>query len=110
MSRRVAPECRAIYASEIRAVSVDFSGVLDEGETLTSVLSIDDPSNELAITGTQVNSAPVDINGVSVPAGLAVQFLLDHNGATQGNRLIDIECSTSAGQEVVGSVPIKVYG
>lgn len=110
MSKRLAPQCGELYPSEVRAVAVDFSGVLDEGETLAAVLSISEVSGDLGLSGQQVSSAPLTINGVVVPAGMAVQFMVDHNGATQGQRLVDIECSTSAGQEVTGSVSLKVYG
>jgi len=109
MAKRLAPQVRDLYASEIRAVAVDFSGVLDDGETLASVISVTDPTAELAVTSQQVSTTSLEINGKSVAAGNALQFVVDHNGASSGRRAINIECSTTAGQEITGSVVFNVY-
>jgi hypothetical protein len=109
MSKRLAPQDRPLYASEVRIVSVDFSGLLDDGETLASVTSVTDPSGLLSITDEQVNTTALNINGQPTAIGHACLFRVDHNGADAGTYILDIECLTSASQEVTGSVNVRVY-
>lgn len=101
---RVAPQDHELYEGEVRNIAANMAGLMDEGETLSSIVSIQDDSGLLSITSEQINSSSVEVNGVDVAAGLVVQFRVDRNGAANGCYLVDIECLSSAAQEVTGSV------
>lgn len=94
---------------EIRNVSVSFSGKLDTGETLTGTPTVTEHStNHLTLSSPNVTEDPVSINGRTVPAGEAVQFVVDASGATEGETYtVDVVCSTSASQTISGSVVMK---
>lgn len=107
MSRRLAPQEHALYPGEVRNVAIDFSGLLDDGETLSSVTQAEESTSTLVVSSEQINAAEVVINGASVPIGHAVQLRVDHNNAAAEQYVVDIECLTSASQEVVGSVILR---
>lgn len=103
-----APQLHRVSTSEARTVSVDCSGSLDDGDTLTGTPVVTG-SADLTITSEQVSVGTLTLNGVSVAAGLAVQFKVDASGATVGNTYtVTIVCDTSAGDTLEARISIKV--
>lgn len=100
-----APQIREITTDEVRIISVDFSALLDSGELLTGTPDIQ-ASDDLTITNAQVNVAAAEINGVSVPAGMAVQFQLESESS--GKYQIEIVCDTDGGQRLEGTINLQV--
>lgn len=102
-----APQIRTISLGEARINSVDFTGKLDSGETLTGTPTITEVTTDsLALTSKSVSTAALVINGVEVPIGMAVQFKA--TPTVTGSYKVDILCGTSAGQTVEGRVLIQV--
>lgn len=99
-----------ITTNEVRVVSVDMRGVLDDGETLTGTPTVTAPAGSgLVLTNKQVNSSTLVVNNVSCTAGQAVQFKVDATGATAADRYeVEVLCGTSAGQMVEGNVILRV--
>lgn len=105
-----AEEVGRITTNEVRIISVDFSGQLDDGELLTGTPTVTAPvGSGLVLTQKQVNASAVTINDVSCAAGTAVQFKCDATSATAGSRYeVEIICGTDAGQTIEGNVILKV--
>ena len=98
-----------ITDDEVRVVSVDFRFKLDDGETLTGTPTVTVPtSSGLVFTQKQVNASTIVVNGVSLAAGLAIQFKAAATAATVGDYSVNILCGTSAGQTVQGRVRLSV--
>ena len=103
-----APQLHRISTSERRTISVDFSGSLDDGDTLTGTPTVT-ADDALTITNEQVSTGTLVLNGVSLSAGLAVQFKVDASGATAGSTYtLTIVCNTTSGDETEGRIDIKV--
>jgi hypothetical protein len=101
----IAPQIHEMTTDEARNISVDMSGLLDDGELLIGTPDIQ-ASADLEVEMARVNDEPVAINGVTVAAGMAVQF---RASSTVANRyFVDIVCTTDAGQTIEGSVSIVV--
>ena len=110
----IAPEIHEMVTTETRIVSVSFTNKLNSGELLTGTPTVaEETSSDLVITNKAVNTAIVSINGIDVPIGQAVQFLVDAAAAT-ANELynVDILCSTDASpaQVLNGEIRIRVRG
>lgn len=91
-----------------RNMTMVFSGQLDAGETLTGTpVTYEHGTSDLSFSSHQVSSTALTINGVSVPAGEAVQFSVNaSNGVIGTPYVIDVVCGTSAGQTVAGTAVI----
>lgn len=100
-----APEIYRISTDETRNVSVDFTNVLDSGETISGTPTVECSAN-LTISGEQANTTTVTIKGVTVAIGLAAQFTV--SSATPGKYLIDVKCATTESQTVEGIVTLIV--
>lgn len=93
--------------AETRNVAVDFQGKLDEGELLTGTPNVvENPATDLVFSNQVVSTGPLDINGVIVPAGRAVQFRV--TAGTRGSKTIDITVTTNRGQLVEGTLKLRV--
>jgi hypothetical protein len=102
----IAPQIRSMSVAETRTISVDFSGKLDDGESLTGTPVATEPSGTIALSGEVVSSTELTINGEAVAAGLAVQFVAD--ASVTGRYLIDIVVSTDASQVLEGRITLVV--
>ncbi len=100
-----APQIRELTTDETRNISVDMSGLLDDGEVLVGAPTIE-CSDSLTVDNEQINTAAVVINGDSVAVGCAVQFTVA--STVRGAYTIDIKCSTDANQVVEGIIKIAV--
>ena len=70
-----APQIQTIVVGETRNVAASFAGMLDDGELLTTPLTVvETVTTNLTIANKVVSSGALTINGVSVPTGEAVQF------------------------------------
>lgn len=94
----LAPEIIDIGPEELRNVAVDFSGKLDTSELLTGTPTVlEVTSTDLVLTNKIVSTGALTINGVSVAAGLAVQFTVDPVGATKDKTYqVDIVATSDA--------------
>jgi len=69
-----ANEIRHKHASETRTISIDYSDKLDSGEALTGTPTVSEvSSSDLTLSGAQLNSGELTINGETVAANKAVQ-------------------------------------
>lgn len=74
-SLNTAPEQPVTAAGETNLHSVSFDGVLDSGELIASVTSVEEETtSDLTITDKVVSTAALTINNVSVITGRAIQF------------------------------------
>ena len=91
-----ANEIRHKHASETRTISVDYTDKLDSGESLSGTPTITEvTSADLTISGAQLNSGALTINGVSVAANKAAQCQVA--GGTSGTTYqVLIQVSTDA--------------
>ncbi len=98
----LAPEIIDIGPEELRHVAVDFTGKLDTGELLNGTpTAVEVGTTDLVITTVLVSTSTLTINGVSVVAGLAIQFTVDPVGATPDKTYqIDVVSPTDVAQEV----------
>lgn len=95
--------------NETRLAAVSFSGCLDSGETLTGTPAIDGSPSGLTITSKAVSGSELNIDGVDIPAGEAVTFLVA--GGTAGQKYtITIAVGTSASQSLERFVILQVAG
>ena len=95
MTSNTAPQIQCKTASEVRLVSVSFSGKLDENELLTGTPTVTDATGDLTLNNKAVNTAALKINRATVPVGEAVQFSVA--GGTAGEQyIINILCSTDS--------------
>jgi len=97
-------------ASEVRTISVSFSGKLDSGELCTGTPTITEvTSSDLTLASKAVSTEILVINGVSTPIGEAVQCSV--TGGTAGTTYeIKIAVSTDAtpAQTLYGTIKLKV--
>ncbi len=105
-----APEIETITTNEVRIVSVDFSGLLDDGELLTGTPTVTAPvGSGLVLSQKQVTASAITVNDVTLAAGQAVQFKVDATAATAASRYgIEILCGTDAGQTLEGNITLRV--
>ena len=107
MSKRLARETHQIYSGAVRNVAVDFTGLLDDGETLSGTPTVTDDSGEFVLSNKQVSTTALSIKGRLIATGLAAQFTLDRNGAPDGEYEIDIVASTTSGQTLPVSITVE---
>ena len=109
MTKRYAKETYKVYDGDDRIISIDFEGLLDEGETLTGTPTVQEDADtpSLTITEEQVNTTEIVIKRRKVAVGQAVLFRLDRGSADVGDYEIDVTVATSAGQTLPGSVKIE---
>lgn len=79
--------------SEVRLCSVSFDGKLDAGESLTGTPSVDAVAG-LTFSNASVSTSELTINGVSVAAGRALQFMVA--ASATGEYTIPVSCSTDS--------------
>ena len=107
--RGTARQIHEVTTLEVAVVSVDMRGVLDDAETLTGTPTITPPTGSgLVFTNKTVNSATIEVNGVSLAAGQAVQFKADATAGVVARYELDIVCGTSAGQTRHGRITLDV--
>jgi hypothetical protein len=100
---KTALQSRQALAGAERIISVDFSGLLDTGETLDGTPTVvEEGTSVLSFTQKQTNSVPIEINGVSVPVDHAVMFKVDLTGVAEDVYTIKVTCDTTAGQTNIG--------
>lgn len=103
-----APQRHKKTVSEVRRVSVDMSALLDSGEALSGTPTVVElVTSDLTLGSKVVTSGAVTINGVSVPAGEAVQFTVE-GGTADEEYSIRITCGTDASQTVIARVRLDV--
>ena len=91
-----APKIRTKTVSEVRNAAVSFSGKLDSGELLTGTPIVTELTTpDLTFTNIAVSSTILTIDGLSVPAGEAVQFKVS-GGVESTNYIIKISCGTDS--------------
>lgn len=90
------PRRHELIVGEIRLVSVDMRGKLDEGELLDGVPAIIEmDTTDLSISNQGVSTEELVINKLSVPIGQAIQFKV--SGAVAGTKYrIKITVSTDS--------------
>lgn len=96
-------------ATAVRIVSMSFKNEIDEGELLTGSPTVVASPSDLTITNKVINASSVVVNGITVEAGLVVQFLV--SGGTAGTRyLVTVTCGTdsSPAETVDGEVILDV--
>ena len=105
-----APQVREVSTNEVRIISVDFKGKLDEGELLTGTPSVSEvTTSDLVISSVQVNTVELIINRRRCVIGEAVMFNVDASSATPGQSYqVDIICSTDGGQIIDGRLSVTV--
>jgi len=105
-----APQIHTKKSAEVRNVAVDFSGALDDGETLTGEPTISvSPSGEVTTDNAAVSTTPRVILGASVPTGSAVLFRA--SAGTAGKKYtITVTVGTTAipSQTLIGVVTLIV--
>jgi len=107
-----ANEIRHKHASETRTISVDYTDKLDSGESLSGTPTITEvTSSDLTISGAQLNSGALTINGVSVAANKAAQCQVA--GGTSGTTyqvLIQVgtDASSPGAQTFYDTIKIEV--
>lgn len=107
-AKRYAKETYDLHDNDVRIMSVDFTGLLDSGDTLTGTPTVaeDADTPSLVITQAQVSTTALFIKRQTVPAGRAVLFKADRNDAAAGDYEIDILVSTVAGQTLPATVRV----
>jgi len=101
---------------ESNLCSVDMRGVLDDGELIDSVSSVAEVPNvgtatDLTITNEIVSQADLVINGLTVPTGKAVQFLVSGQSLNTDYTLkITFVTDSSPAQTKVKYVKFKTEG
>lgn len=111
MSTSIVAKSHCKTVSEVRNVSIDFSGKLDAGELLSGAVALDDGGLPGAVTveAGQINSVELTIQGRKVAAGKAVQFKVS-GGTIDQTDTVKISVGTDAvpAQALVANVKIKV--
>lgn len=101
----VAQQSQGMTTDETRIVSVDFSDLLDSGETLTGAPTVQHGTG-ITVSSETINSAEVTVNDEAVAIGKAVQFVIV--ASASGRYLLEVLCSTSAGQTLEGRCTLDV--
>lgn len=88
-----ASETRTKHPDEVRTAAVSFEHILSPGELLVGPPTVSFSPSGLSVSNVQVNSVPVEIEGDSVPTGMAVQFTVA--GGSHGKKYTGTaQCST----------------
>lgn len=103
-----ASDIESMSALEVRNVSVDMQGKLDEGETLTGTPTVTEATGDIALSNKQVNTSALTINDVAVAIGEAIQFTADPADDAEGVYTIYFSCGTSEGQTVDGELLLRI--
>ena len=98
-------QSHSITTDEARNVAVDMGGFLSGAETLTGTPQTQ-ALNALTITDVQINSSVLTVNGRQAEIGQAVLFKASSSNV--GRYLIDVVCSTDAGQTVEGTITLSI--
>jgi len=110
MGSRLAIQSHNLYEGGVRNVAVNFAPLLDEGETLVGTPTVTNAAgnlSDLVISNEQLNAAEMSINGVAIPASLAVVFRVARGAAAEGEYYLDILVNTSGGQTIPGTVLVN---
>lgn len=109
---KTATQIPEVIPGEVVNGAVDFTGQLDQGETLTAVTSVDEigDSGTFTITNLRVSTTDLSINGELVAAGMAAQFKIDTSPARAQDEpfVFIVTATTSAGQTRKGKTKLKV--
>jgi hypothetical protein len=105
-----APQVREVSTNEVRIISADFKGKLDEGELLTGTPTITEVSTDhLTLSSKQVSTVELVVNQRRCAIGEVAQFKVDASGAAPGTTYeVDIICGTDRGQTIDGRISIYV--
>ena len=68
------PEYPVISVGDMELFAIDFTDLLDAGETLTSPTVAEVTSTDLTISNVAVNVAAITVKGVSVAIGCGLQW------------------------------------
>lgn len=101
----LAEQIHDISTDEVRNVSVDMTALLDDGEVLTGIPTIE-CSAALTITNEQRNGTAITVNGTEVAANCAVQFTVA--ASEPGRYILEVVCSTDGSQTVEGRIILYV--
>jgi hypothetical protein len=108
----MANEIKQKHASETRTISINYTDKLDTGEALTGTPTVAEVStSDLTISGAQLNSGELTINGETVAASKAVQCQVA--GGTSGSTYsLSVTVSTDAtspgAQTFVDTIKLEV--
>lgn len=104
----LAPQRHTKTAGEVRNLSIDMQGLLDEGELLTGTPTIVEvTTTHLTITNKAVSSEALMINGIECPIGQAMQCTIA--GGTAGHTYsIRFTVGTDAGQTLIVTASLRV--
>lgn len=110
MSVDTAPQRHEKTVSEIRNIATSFVGKLESAELLASGLVVAEvTTSDLVITNKAISVAELTINGKTVTAGKAAQFLVSGGlGNTEYTIRITAVTDSSPPQTVSGKVILKV--
>jgi len=107
MTSITCPQTYEVTPTEVNGVTVDYRGVLREGEVCTGTPTI--TMAGLTLSSPAVSTTPITINGQSVEAGKAITFTV--TGGTDGTDYnIKTQCGTSASRtrEVYCKLSVRV--
>jgi hypothetical protein len=95
-----------IKIGSVRNVAVDCRGWLDTDEALTGTPTVTIGAGGGTLANKIVSAEALTIDDQLVPAGKAVQFNIDTDGATAGEYTITVSCATDAvpAQEPMGEL------
>lgn len=104
-----APQRQTMSAGEARLVSIDFTDKLDAGELLTGTVTVTVSPTGPTISNKAVSATALTINGRSVIAGQAVQFLVSGaTAATEYTFTASVGTNSSPAETVTGAAIVKV--
>lgn len=106
---KTAPQRHVMLVGETRNVAIDCRGELDGSEELTGTPIITpSPASGLTLSNKAVSVAELEINGVPVPIGQALQFRAV--AVTEGTYTVTLECTTDStpAQTIKGDIIIRV--
>lgn len=104
----LAPQRHTKTASEVRNVSIDMQGLLDDGELLTGTpIIVEVTTSHLTITNKAVSSEALTINGADCAAGKALQCTIA--GGNAGHTYaVRFTVTTEAGQTLIVTASLRV--
>jgi hypothetical protein len=109
MSAITAPQRPVVTPGAERNFACDFSGELDEGESLAGTPTVvEQTTDDLLIEDVAVSAGTLRINGRSVAAGNAVQFSASGFSAARTSYRLKIIVGTDAGQTLVAYLVVAV--
>ena len=108
----MANEIKQKHASETRTISINYTDKLDTGEALTGTPTVTEVStSDLTISGAQLNSGELTINGETVAASKAVQCQVA-GGSSGSTYSLSVTVSTDAtspgAQTFVDTIKLEV--